>query len=92
MPNRPSTEAVIALIEKNIVEVAVIQALLMKIEKSLFGNGQPGELQKIHARLDNHERRLSTHDKYMYLAVGSIGLMQWLTGAGQFSLKKFLGN
>ncbi len=61
---------------------------LGEFDRRLFGNGQPGELDKI-------KTRLTTLERFMWLGIGGIMVMQFLSGSGLFSLsslKAILGH
>ena len=54
--------------DKNIQErLAVIEEIVVRLEERLFGNGQPGELERLQSRL----RRL---ESWFWRAAGAVGL------------------
>ena len=59
MPNRTDSE-----------RLAAIETSLNNIEKRLFGNGQPGELEQLHERINAHGKRVSSLENWRW----------WLTG------------
>lgn len=73
-----------SLVALHAEELGVFKVVLEKLEKSLFGNGQPGIIDKFEARLSSLERRY-------WIAVGILGTLQFLTGNGVLSLKAVLG-
>ena len=54
--------------EKSIQErLAVIEEIVLRLEERLFGNGQPGEMERLQSRV----RRL---ESWFWRAAGAIGL------------------
>lgn len=76
--------AIHALVETMLVEVAVMKTVVNSLQKSLYGNGQPGELDRIN-------KKIAYHDKWLYVATGAIIVMQFLSGSGLISLKSLFG-
>lgn len=72
------------LVEQMGRELSVVQTVLATLNKSLFGNGQPGIIERI-------ENKVNRHDKWIYIATGAIVTMQFLSGSGLISLKGLLG-
>jgi len=71
-------------LEETAKEVAVMQEAIKRIDKALWGNGQPG----IIAEMQN---KLITHDKLIWVGLGILTAINFLTGSGVISLKAFLG-
>lgn len=54
--------------EKSIQErLAVIEEVVLRLEERLFGNGQPGEIERLQGRV----RRL---ESWLWRAAGAVGL------------------
>ena len=77
-------EEIMAIIGKLREEWAVAKVILERLEKDLFGNGQPGVVTKLDIRVTALE------NKY-WLAIGALIILQFLTGSGVISLTKVLG-
>lgn len=55
--------------------LAVIETTVIEIKHRLLGNGQPGEIQLIHERVNGHGRRLSKLENWRWWVVGiAVGL------------------
>ena len=67
MPNRTDSER-LAAIETSLNNIE--KRLFDNIEKRLFGNGQPGELEQLHERINAHGKRVSSLENWRW----------WLTG------------
>jgi hypothetical protein len=72
--------------------IAYIEATVMNIEKRLFGNGQPGEIDQLHERLNGHGKRLAKMEnwKWWLLGIGlgiglgsGVGIVKILEAAGR---------
>lgn len=58
-----------------------ISAGLKDIRGRLFGNGQPGEIQKLHSRLLAAEHKVQHLDAYKWLLGGALAVVAFLLGA-----------
>lgn len=72
-------------------ELAVVQEVLKRFDRSLFGNGQPGMLDQLREEDAKIRTRLSTLERWIAIASGALLMMQFLTGSGVVSLKAFIG-
>ena len=55
--------------------LAVIETTVLEIKHRLLGNGQPGEIQLIHERVNGQGRRLSKLENWRWWVVGiAVGL------------------
>lgn len=61
-----------------------MKTILDRLEKQLFGNGQPGMLDKLTGRVNRLE-------KWFFIATGAVFTMQFLSGSGVISLKALIG-
>ena len=64
---------------ENVERLTRIEALMDTINKALFGNGQPGHI-------DKTDQRLSRLEKAMYMALGAYGLLEILHTLRGFGL------
>lgn len=60
-------------------------AVLEEQMETLLGNGQPG-------RISNIEAKLASHDKWFWISMGCIMGFQFLSGNGMISLSKILNH
>lgn len=78
-------EFIRTLAERIRIELSVLQAISGRLEESLFGkDGENGILGNLKKRVDKHERIL-------YIGLGVIVAMQFLSGNGIISLKGLMG-
>ena len=61
-----------------------MQNVLSRLEKSLFGNGQPGVIAQ-------HTQRLDKLERGYWIALAVVGTIQFLTGNGFLSLQGLMG-
>ena len=62
----------------------MVQTVVQRLDRALFGNGQPGVIEEL-------KRKTSAHDKLIWAAGGAIFLMQFLSGSGVVSLHTLIG-
>lgn len=77
-------DAIRILSEANGRELAVMKTVLDRLDKSLFGNGQPGIVKE-------HETRLKSIEAKFWIIMGAMGLISFLTGNGVLSLRALIG-
>jgi hypothetical protein len=78
-------EFIRGLAERIRTELSVLQAISLRLEESLFGkDGENGII-------GNLKRRVDGHDRIIYIGMGIIVAMQFLSGNGIISLKGLLG-
>jgi len=66
-------------------EIAVMKSILQRLEYRLLGNGQPGELEKQHIRIEQLDNRIVDLDKsrsYYSGALWIIGIILTLAVSG----------
>jgi hypothetical protein len=68
-------ETVRALAQATKEEVRVMQVILNKLDKSLFGNGQPGVIIQMQKKIDKH-------DKWIFAATAILIASHWLVDSG----------
>ena len=65
------------------------------LKHDLYGNGQPGDIQRIDGRLDRQGESIRQLQEFRWKAVGAFGaitgVISFLSGDGILSLKHFLG-
>lgn len=92
---REEIETVRAIAESARTEVKVVEKIVETFTKSLFGNGQPGVIDRLHKRIDDGEdkiwKKLSQHDRLLWLGIGAILMFQFLSGGGLISFKSLFG-
>ena len=58
--------------------LAAIEAILARVEKRLFGNGQPGEIERLDRRVDTveeeHGSRLTVLEQWKWHMAGAIAV------------------
>ena len=79
-PAHQEMECVKLLADETAKELAVIREVLNRLEKSLFGNGRPGQLELIW-------NKLSSHDKLIWVGMGFIAALEVLNATGLLHLK-----
>lgn len=51
--------------------IAAIEAIVTRMDKQLFGNGQPGEINILHAGLIAMDKRIDTLDNWRWWVIGA---------------------
>jgi len=66
-----------------------------EIEHRLWGNGQPGDVQRLDGRIDMAVKQIQQLQEFRWKAVGAfgaiVGFFSFISGDGVVSLKHFLG-
>jgi predicted RecB family endonuclease len=78
--------------EQASIDLKVMQKVVEMLQKSLFGNGQPGIVQKLETRMETWEKRLTKIERLIYIAGGVFIAVKFLTENGVFSLKALIGH
>ena len=94
-------ETIRAVAEASRRDLAVMQEILRRLDKAIFGNGTPGLIDRIEkldeAKIDSKEyeileKKVEVHERYFLIGLGIMLAMQFLSGNGIISLKGLIGH
>lgn len=63
---------------ENVTKLTRIETALEATMERLFGNGQPGVLDRHEKKFKEHDDHLSKHDKYVWMILGAMSVMEVL--------------
>jgi len=67
-----------------------VQTEIEKLEHRLYGNGQPGDIQRIDSRVDSNTTAIRELQEFKWKAMGIGAAICFFSGGGTFSLEHLL--
>ena len=72
-------------------QLAVIAEGVERLEKRLFGNGQPGEIERLHCRISAQKERIDRLEAWKWRMAGAIAVVLWLADRAVGGVERLSG-